>query len=280
MDTDTNGNSNIPKIELEKVIRDKSPKFYRLIPGFIIKWLKRTIHQDVLNKIIADNFDKSAYEFAKNSLIHFGVKLSVKGIENLPPDNKRMVFAANHPLGGLDGMAFIQAVYEIYGDLRFPVNDLLLNVPALNDVFIPINKHGTQSRDGIRAIEEAYESDLPVLYFPAGLCSRKIDNKIVDLDWKKSFLTQSIKHQRDVVPVYINGRNSEFFYNLSNRRKKLGLKVNVEMLYLVDEMVKQNNKDLIITFGKPIPWQTFDKSKPIQYWVEYIRTKTYELEQQ
>ena len=271
-------NINIPKIDLEKVIKEKNPKLLKLLPGFVLRWLTRTIHQDTLNEIISQNHDKTAYEFAKNSLIYFGLKLTVKGIENLPTHNKRMVFVANHPLGGLDGMAFIQAVSEIYGDVKFPVNDLLLNVPALNQAFIPVNKHGKQSRESIQSIDEAFQSELPVLYFPAGLCSRKIKGKVCDLEWKKAFLTQSIKHKRDVVPVFIKGENSKFFYKLSNFRKAIGLKVNIEMLYLVDEMVKQNNKELIITFGKPIAWQTFDKSKTIVEWVEYLRQKTYEME--
>jgi len=277
MNTLKEKSTNIPKIDIYKIIQEKSPRLYKVLPVFILKWLKGIIHQDTLNDIISQNYNKSAIEFSKNSLLYFGLNLKLKGIENLPKNNKRMVFVANHPLGGLDGMAFIQAVGEIYGEVRFPVNDLLLNVPALNQSFIPINKLGKQSREGILAIEEAFKSDFPVLYFPAGLCSRKINNKIVDLEWKKSFLTQAIKNQRNIVPVHIDGANSNFFYNLSNFRKSLGLKVNIEMLYLVDEMVKQNNKELVITFGKPIPWKTFDNSKSIKEWTDYIRNKTYEL---
>ncbi len=273
-----NENTTIPKIDLEKVIKEKNPRLLKIIPSFVIKWLKRIIHQDKLNYIITNNYDKQPHEFAENSIKYLGVNVIVKGKENLPPDNKRMVFVANHPLGGLDGMAFVQVVNDIYGEVRFPVNDLLLNVPALNRVFIPINKHGKQSREAIKAIDDAFKSDFPLLYFPAGLCSRKTKGKISDLEWKKSFLTQAIKHKRDVVPVHMNGKNSNFFYNLSNFRKTIGLKVNIEMLFLVDEMAKQKNKDLIITFGKPIPWQTFDKSKTIIEWTEFIRNKTYELE--
>ncbi len=267
----------IPKIDIDKILEGKSPGWYKATPGFIIRWLKRIMHQDTLNEILSTNHDASPYDLAKNTLLHFGLKLTVKGIENLPKDNKRMVFAANHPLGGLDGMALIQAIHEVYGEMRFPVNDILLNVPALNNVFLPINKHGSQSRDAIRAINEAFVSELPILYFPAGLCSRKIKGEIVDLEWKKAFLSQAIKHKRDVVPVHIEGRNSNWFYNLSNFRKRIGLKANIEMLYLVDEMVKQNHKEIIISYGKPIPVETFDKSKNLKAWVNEVRNKTYSL---
>ncbi|MDA3890555.1 MAG: 1-acyl-sn-glycerol-3-phosphate acyltransferase [Salinivirgaceae bacterium] len=277
MDKKNTEQGNISLIDIDRIIKDKSPRLYKSLPGFIINWLKRTIHQDTLNDIISANYNGTPLSFSKNSLLYFGLKLIVKGTENLPKDNKRMVFVANHPLGGLDGMAFIQAVSEIYDDVKFPVNDLLLNVPALNKGFIPINKHGKQSREAIKAIDDAFLSELPVLYFPAGLCSRKVRGEIVDLGWKKAFLSQAIKHKRDVVPVYINGKNSKFFYNLSNFRKYIGLKANIEMLYLADEMVKQNNKEIVITYGKPIPYQTFDKSKTIWEWVEYVRQKTYAL---
>lgn len=275
MQTETN--TQIPLIDIDKIVKEKSPRSYKIIPNFIMRWFKNIIHQDILNEVITENQNSSAYDFAKNSLLHFGVKLSVKGIKNLPIQNKRMVFAANHPLGGLDGMAFIQAVHEIYGEMRFPVNDILLNIPAFKNIFLPINKHGGQSREGIKAIDDAFASELPLLYFPAGLCSRKINAEIVDLEWKKSFLTQAVKHKRDVVPVHIEGRNSNKFYNWSNFRKRMGIKANIEMFYLVDEMVKQNNKELIITFGKPISYQTFDKSKKIMEWVDFIKQKSYAL---
>jgi putative hemolysin len=270
---------NIPTIDINKVIKEKNPKLYKIIPSFFIKWIKKIIHQDILNTVIINNYNNTPEGFAKYSLDYFGIKRVVKGVENLPKENKRMVFVANHPLGGLDGMAFVEVVTNIYGEVRFPVNDLLLNVPALKEVFIPINKHGKQSRESIIAIEEAFKSDKPILYFPAGLCSRKENNQIIDLDWKKSFLTQAIKYKRDVVPVFIKGRNSNFFYNLANIRKFLGFKFNAEMLFLVDEMVKQNKKELIITFGKPIPWTTFNKNKNIKDWVDFVRNKTYELEE-
>lgn len=267
-----------PIIEIEKVLKKNSPKYYKFIPRFVVKWLKKTIHQDIVNEVIIKHHKKNPYEFATATLNHFGVNRITKGAENLPPNNKRMVFVANHPLGGLDGMAFIEAVHKIYGDLRFPVNSLLLNVPALNQVFLPINKLGKQSRESLIAIDKAFEGDLPILYFPAGLCSRKTKRKISDLEWKKTFITQAIKHKRKVVPVFINGKNSNFFYNLSNFRKNIGLKFNIEMLYLVDEMVKQNNKNLIVNFGKPIDYKIFIKDKPITHWVDFVRQKTYEME--
>jgi len=226
---------------------------------------------------VEKNYESDPYDFIEDILSTFGAKIIVEGKENLP-ENKRLLMVANHPLGGLDGLVFMKTVHDIYGELRFPVNDLLLNLPSLNKVFLPVNKHGAITKDSFMAIEQAYRSDFPILYFPAGLCSRKIKGKIIDLEWKRSIINNSVKHQRDIVPVYIEGQNSNFFYNLANLRKALLLKANIEMLFLVDEMFKQKNQRICIRFGKPIPWQNFDSSKTPEQWTDFVRQKTYEME--
>lgn len=265
-----------PKIDLEEVIKSKNPKLLKFIPKFILNKVKRIIHQDEVNDFISKNYNKSAYEFVDNGLIMFGANIKVNGAENIP-QNKRIIFVANHPLGGLDGLVFMKVTHDLVGELRFPVNDLLLNLPALRDIFLPINKHGANSREAIKTLDDAYQSDIPILYFPAGLCSRKIKGRIIDLEWKKSFVSQAIKHQRDIIPVYISGQNSNFFYNLSNLRKKIGIKANIEMLWLVDEMYNQYNKDVTINFGQPISWKSIDKSKNLNEWATYIREKAYAM---
>jgi len=143
-------------------------------------------------------------------------------------------------------------------------------------LFIPINKHG-RNVDNIRIFDDTFASGVAILYFPAGMCSRKVKGKIVDPEWKKTFINRAKKFQRDVIPVYIRGRNSNFFYNLANWRVRLGIKANIEMLYLVDEMFKQKNKEILIRFGKPVPYQFFDKTKKDAEWAEYMKNHVYSL---
>lgn len=113
--------------------------------------------------------------------------------------------------------------------------------------------------------------------FPAGICSRRQKGKIMDLEWKKTFITKSVEHQRDIVPIHFGGRNSDFFYRLANFSDRHIKKVNIAMLFLVDEMYKNANKTFRVAFGKPIPWQTFDKSKTPQQWAQFVKELTYEL---
>ncbi len=266
-------------LDVESIIGKKNPRLLKFIPGFVIRYLKKVLHQDDLNDIIHNNRNNYGVDFADGSLQGFGSKFEAVGLENVPSSG-RFIFASNHPLGGLDGLIFMSVVRKKFPNLKFIVNDLLLNVKNLEPVFIPVNKHGKQSVSYVAAIDKAYASDEQMLYFPAGLCSRKIKGQITDLPWHKNFIVKAVKYQRDVIPVYFEGRNSNFFYNLSNFRKALGIKANIEMFYLVDEMFKQNKKFIRLYFGKPIPYSTFDHSKTPAEWANYVRAEAYSLPKQ
>jgi 1-acyl-sn-glycerol-3-phosphate acyltransferase len=265
------------KIDVEKVLSSKNPALAKTIPGFIINYLKRIVHQEELNEFLKKWGHLRDSELIAAGLEHFEIKFRVYGSENIPKTG-RYIFVSNHPLGGLDGLVFIYELSKHFHDIKFPVNDILTNIENLSGIFLPVNKHGAQAKDAARMIEEAYSSDSQILYFPAGLCSRKKRGIIKDLQWHKSFITKAIQHNRDIVPAFFSGRNSNFFYNLANVRKILGLKANIEMLYLADEMFKQKDKEILLVFGNPIPWETFDKTKSALEWADWVKSKTYNLE--
>lgn len=262
-------------INIEKVFADKNPRLLKVIPGFVIRYLKKVIHQDEINEALYRNRDKYGIEFVDAILNNFGVIVETKGIENLPATGRQML-ASNHPLGGLDGMALMREVARIRKDFLFPVNDILMNLPNLAELFIPLNKHGSNA-ENVRHFNESLESENLILFFPAGLVSRKRNNKIEDLEWKKTFLSKAIKYQRDIIPVHISGQNTGFFYNLANLRTRLHIKANIEMLYLVDEMFKQKEKTITITFGKPIPVKVFDKRFGLVEWADILKKHVYAL---
>ena len=264
------------QLDVEKILTDKNPKISRMLPGFMIRYLKRIAHQDGINDILRNFAHLRGAAFNDAALEYMGISYRAHGVENLPRGG-RNIFVSNHPLGGLDGMVFMSELTKHFPEIKFPVNDILLYIENYGDIFLPVNKVGTFGRDAARLMEEAYASDYQLLNFPAGICSRKIKGVITDLPWQKSFIVKAVQHQRDVVPCYFAGRNSSFFYNLANFRTFIGLKMNLEMLYLVDEMFKQNGKDIDVYFGEPIPWQTFDKSRKPQEWADIVRGKTYKL---
>lgn len=271
--------NNVFQIDVEKVLFDKNPKLKKTLPGFIIRYLKRIVHQDEINTIIRENRTLTGALFNDAVLRNMGITYRVHGAENIPSGG-RNIFVSNHPLGGLDGMVFMSELSKHFPEIKFPVNDILLYIENYSGVFLPVNKHGALGREAARLIEEAYVSDCQILNFPAGICSRKVNGIITDLPWQKSFIVKAIQHQRDIVPCYFSGRNSSFFYNLANIRTRIGIRANLEMLYLADEMFRQKGKDIELVFGEPLSWRTFDKSKTPQEWADLMRLKTYELQKQ
>ena len=272
----TSYRNDIQRIDVEKVLYSKNPALKKTLPAFVINYLKKIVHQDELNEFLKKFGNLRDSEFIGAGLDYFEIKFKVFGRENIPQEG-RHIFVSNHPLGGLDGLVFIYELSRYYSDLKFPVNDILTNIENMSGIFLPVNKHGSQGRLAAKLIEKAYSSESQILYFPAGLCSRKKNDVIKDLQWHKSFISKAIQHKRDVVPAFFSGRNSNFFYNLASIRKFFGLRANIEMLYLADEMFKQKGKEVILVFGEKISWETFDKTRSPLEWADWVKSKSYEL---
>ena len=260
-------------IDIREVIRKKNPSLAKLMPGFVVSFMKRLIHEDEVNRIIYDYRSRYGLAFVRSILEDMKVTYSMSGLEHIPVDG-RYIFASNHPLGAFDGLVLMDAIGIKFSDIRFIVNDLLMNIKNFEPIFVPVNKHGRQSPEYAQIIDQTYSSDAQVLYFPSGLCSRKINGQIVDTQWNKNFIQKAMQHKRDVVPVYFDGRNSNFFYTFANLRKKLKIKANLEMTFLVNEFFKQKGQHLSLKFGTPI---TIDKSKDYYQWTDFIREKVYSM---
>jgi putative hemolysin len=272
----TNNTRTIEEINVRRIFHDKNPTMAKVLPGFVYRYIEKIIHQKELNEILPQISHLYGLDFVRKGLDLLGIDISSIGKEKIP-DEGRFIFVANHPLGGPDGLVFAKEVGDIYPDIKFIVNDILMNLKNLDPIFIPVNKHGKQSTEYVRKIEEVYKSNAQILNFPAGLCSRKIKGKIVDLEWQKSFINKAKKHERDIIPVHISGRNSNFFYNLANIRAFLGIKSNIEMFYLPNEMFKQREKRIVITFGKPVSYNVFDRRyKPVE-WAQKMKNHVYSL---
>lgn len=252
------------KIDVDQVLRTRLPRHYRYIPRFAVRWLERTICQDRLNAILIKMAGKNSVDAATAALDEMDITVQATGLQNLP--DGRYMFVSNHPLGGLDGLALISLLGNRYNHhIKFLVNDLLMAVEPLRDVFLPVNKYGSQSRTTAAQIEEALQSDNQFITFPAGLCSRmQPDGTIADLPWQKAAVVHAVNYQRDIVPVFFDAHNSKFFYRFAKWRKKLGIKFNIELIFLPKEMIKQSGSTLHAIIGEPIPWSSLDASHPKQ----------------
>lgn len=261
-------------IDVEKVLKTKAKTLYKFLPRFAINWLKRKLHEEEINIGMVHLSKFYGLDFNTEVLKFLDVKIEVHGTENLPKSGG-VIIASNHPLGGMDGIALIKAIGDIRGDVKFIVNDILKNIKNYGEVFVGVNKVGGQSRNSLQFVEQIYATDAAILIFPAGLVSRKFPEGIRDLEWNKSFINKSIKYNKPIVPVFIEGQNSNFFYNFAKWRKRLGIKANIEMLFLPDEMFKQKGNTIKIHFGKIIEPSLFYATHTPQQWTNIMREYIY-----
>ncbi|GHT66100.1 glycerol acyltransferase [Bacteroidia bacterium] len=264
------------RIDVEQLLASKSPALAKRLPKFVLRYLKRIIHQDEINDILHHCGHLQGLDFVAKSLKQLDITYTLHGEEHLA-DTQRKLFLSNHPLGGFDGVVLLDILGKHNPAIKTVINDLLMNITPLQSLFLPVNKHGVQSQAYAQQLQAAYSSNDPILYFPAGLCSRKIKGKIVDLEWKKSAVKIARDYQRDVVPIYFAGRNSNFFYWLANVRKRLKIKMNIEMLYLADELFKQRNTHYHVFVGNPISHTFLSQMKNLNEMTDFVRQKVYEL---
>lgn len=270
------------EINIKRVIESKSSKLSKYTPNFIIRAIKKIIHEDEINFILKTHGDKTGVEFAAGCLDILGVSCNVtyRNPESLQIHD-RYIFVSNHPLGGLDGLVIINELGKKFGNIKFVVNDLLMNIKPLEPIFVPVNKVGRMNKRHGELIDDAYASSSQILYFPAGLCSRLIHNEIIDPPWSRNFLKQALRYNRNIVPMFFSGRNSGFFYKLARFRKFIKIKFNLEMMFLPDEMFKQKNSTFDVVIGEIIPIESIrsriEQGESLQDMCEEIRKKTYDL---
>ena len=263
-------------IDIKKIIKEKNPKMAKWIPGFIINYLKRIFHEDEINKTLHEMKDLQGYDFTFELAKRFNLKYETIGLENIPKEGGA-IFVINHPLGGFDSLGLVHELYPVRPDVKFVVNDVLLNFSNINNFMVGVNKHGVKTKDSVHQLNELFASDKAVFIFPAGLVSRRNKGVIKDSEWKKTFIVRAQKFKRDIIPIYFDGELSNFFYRLSSFRRKIGIKTNIEMLYLANETFKLRNSTFKITIGKPISYSHFDKSKTALEWAQDVKEVVYSL---
>lgn len=269
------------QFDIRAIIREKAPKAH--VPGFLIRYLERIVHVKQMNAFLRKYPDLEGYEFIRRVLDEeLCCTASIEGVKNIPTDNKPVIFASNHPLGGLDGMIIAQMIHESRKEkreLKVIVNELLMFMKPIAGLWAPVSKTGSLSKEQVLQQQAMWESGTDVMTFPAGACSRlqRINHTwlIRDLEWQKNFIQRAREYHRDIVPIYFEGQNSRFFYALAYIRKLLHIPINIEMLYLVDEMYGARGKHFRVHVLPPIPYTTFDNSKTPKQWAQYVKSIVY-----
>jgi putative hemolysin len=264
-------------VDVRSIIKSRNPSALKWLPAFFISWIEGVIHQEDVNNFMQKHANASTLEFCQAAVEEFDLDLTIDGKQNIPAPHEPVIFVANHPLGGLDAIAMIHLLRDVRADLIFIVNDFLLAIENLKDRFIGVNKLGKNAVNSLQRVEEEFEKGKSTFLFPAGLVSRKIEGEIRDLEWKKTFVTKAKKYNKAVIPIYIEGRLTERFYRLAKIRKLLGLKFNIEMFFLVDELYRQKGTHISIKIGQPISPSSFTKEKSDKEWAAWVKEGVYQL---
>lgn len=264
------------QIDIDAVLREKAPKASRYIPRAVVSWLKRIVHQEEINEVLRERWDATPQEFIHTAFEKLEITYRVEGLEELDPSG-RYLFASNHPFGGMDGMMLADKLIDHFGDARVVVNDLLMHIEPLRPLWIPVNKHGAQSVAYARRFDEAFQGEKPILTFPAGLCSRRKGGVVSDLEWRPNFLKKARESHRRIVPIYVEGELSDRFYRLSNLRTHLGIRFNIEMLYLADEMFLQRGRNFTLRVGKPFDVEELASYGSLREQAAEVRARCYAL---
>lgn len=269
--------SEIPKvINVRKALRNSNSRFFRSLPGFVIRLIEKLIRQDEMNATIFRSSDKTGVPFIKDVLKGWNVKVKVTGRENIPSKG-RFIFASNHPVGGMDALALYSMIYDVFPDVKSPTNELLEQIPNLRSVMLGISVFGKNTREIVSKLDDLFRSDTQILIFPSGEVSRRRNGIISDPVWQKTFITKAVQYRRDIIPVHISGRNSNFFYLVASLRRYLGIKMFIESALLPSEMMKQRNSTVSLTVGKAIHWTTLTTEKSQPEWAQHIKEIVYEL---
>lgn len=266
-------------IDIDQLIDSKNPNLRKWMPGFLLRYFKRILHEDDVNTFLDKQGDKYGAEFCDAAVEDLDITYDVFGIDQIPKEGG-CIFAVNHPLGGMDAIVIVSAIQSVRTDIKFIVNDILLNIENLKGMFVGVNKLGKNFKASLKKVDETFASDQAVFVFPAGLVSRKQGSKIEDLEWKKTFVTRARKYKKPIVPVFIKGQLSDSFYRLANWRSRFGIKTNIEMFYLVHEFYKLTGKNVPMIFGKPISPEELETQTSDSVWAEKIKKRVYEMEQE
>ncbi len=265
-------------VDVKSAIKKSKSKFQRNLPDFVIKRIARIIREDELNAIHQKYKDLQGMDYVKALMFdEFKLKVNITGEENIDR-NKKYVYVANHPLGAMDALSFLYLIDKLHGKVISPSNELFEYIPNLHPLIVGVNVFGYNTKAKARAVNAAFETDAQIMIFPAGEVSRKINGKIIDPEWQKTFVTKAVQYQRDIVPVHISGQNSKKFYRLANWRKNLGIKTYLETTLLPQEMLKQYNYELTLTIGKPVKYTEITESKlSHKEWAQKVKQIVYSL---
>lgn len=211
-------------------------------------------HESRLQQFARQHPCLEGFDFIEEVLRYFDFTLKIRDNERASiPTTGRVVIAANHPIGSLDGLALLNLVRQVRPDVKVVANSLLEAVRPLQPVLLPVNNMGGSTpRRNLQRINEHLEHEGALIIFPAGEVSRFGVKGVKDGDWHRGFVKIARATRSPILPVYVAGRNSVLFYSMSAFAKPLST------LLLVREMFRQTHNAVDARVGKPVPFDHYN----------------------
>lgn len=247
-------------ISVDAVLEEKIPNLsskHPVVRNSVTNFFKFLFHEREFHQFEEKYPHVEGFDFVEQVLSYFDFDYRVfdRELERIPAAG-RVVIVANHPIGSLDGLALLKMVGEIRPDVRVIANDMLYSLEKLRSLLLPVDNMSNKTRkDSIKNIREWLEDDGAVIIFPAGEVSRFGPSGIKDGRWNSGFLRFAQATNSPILPLFVNGRNSIFFYALSLLAKP------ISTLWLVREMFKQANRHVDVRVGHlvyPEQYQALD----------------------
>lgn len=245
------------KIEVSEILDSVFPGLKNKIPSFLYNlsafFFASVFKLNEINRIIAANTYKYDFDFIDELFEYLDFNYYISGADKMKiPSEGKLIIVANHPLGGLDGLALLRAVSEIRQDVTIVANEVLNKIDNLKHLFIPVSVFsGTLSKQSLGHIDNALRKEQVIILFPASEVSRLSMKGIRDRRWSGGAVKLAKKHKVPILPVKIEGRNSFIFYLLSVLNKIFAT------VLLPRELFKQKNKSITLRAGNLIPADVF-----------------------
>ena len=196
----------------------------------------------------------TAHEFLQYTLEALGVSLDLVNASNLEeiPRTGPVLIVANHPLGGLEGVAIAKVIADIRPDLKVLTNELLRRIPELADIFIGVDVLSSDAAAGnvssIKQVHKHLKHGGAVLIFPAGMVSayERGHRRIQDRAWNRLAGQLLKRYQATCLPVHVGGTNSRLFYAAGMIHPRL------RTALLPRQLANKQGFKLELRFGRPI----------------------------
>ena len=247
------------------------------LPGFICKCLDGLLGFTRINRLYSEsvkyNADHKNITFFEAVLKQLDIRMEVQpeDIAKIPREGPLLV-VANHPFGGIDGLALGSLLSKTRSDFKILVNQELGVFQAMKPWLFQVDILGGKSSraQNLRTMAESsryLRKGYCLGVFPAGEVSslHLRTRKIIDPEWSNHPVTLARRNNAIILPVCFKGKNGWLFQVLGLVDPRL------RTLLLARELVNKRGKDLNMRIGEPVSAIKICSFEKVTDATEYLR---------